>query len=201
MATTVAAPVREVVTFELRHQLEAELEAAGIATDSFGTFSALSPEPELAETLARSLTGEPAARGEGARRLLSLFVTPPILPEWDAARWAIGNALASLATPDLGDALIGVVVDTRFGRARQVLCEALRKTKHPMAPETLISLIDDGDVGGHAILELRMRGPKASLPYLRAARPRLEAVLTRPSSTVLARTQARRALARITPVP
>jgi hypothetical protein len=61
----------------------------------------------------------------------------------------------------------------------------------------LIGLIDDDDVCGHAIAAIRALGPKSSVPYLRRARPRLEAVLARPTASRFAKRQARRALARL----
>jgi hypothetical protein len=51
----------------------------------------------------------------------------------------------------------------------------------------VIELIDDDDVFGHAISALRSYGPKSSLPYLRAARPKLEAVLERPTAPPIAK--------------
>ena len=71
-----------------------ELEAAGIDTRDFGLFTSLRPttfdyaraapiliewlprmvEPAVVDSIARSLTGQPAARGEGSRRLISAFL-------------------------------------------------------------------------------------------------------------------------------
>ncbi|HXV03822.1 MAG TPA: hypothetical protein VFP24_09650, partial [Gaiellaceae bacterium] len=80
------------------------------------------------------------------------------------------------------------------GTARQMLCDALKRTKDPRAPDVLIELIDDDDVAGHAILALRLYGPKTSLPHLRRARSKLEAVLDRPTATPFGKRQARAAL-------
>jgi hypothetical protein len=71
----------------------AELEAAGLDTGDFGTFTSLRPttfdharatpilvewlprmdEPAVVEAMARSLTGQRGARGEGARQLIAAF--------------------------------------------------------------------------------------------------------------------------------
>ena len=62
---------------------------------------------------------------------------------------------------------------------------------------TLIGLIDDDEVSGHAITALCALGPKTSIPYLEHARPRLEAVLARDTTSDFAKRQARKALARL----
>jgi len=75
-----------------------------------------------------------------------------------------------------------------------MLCDALKRTKDPRAPDALVELIDDDEVAGHAISALRSYGPKSSLPHLRRARSRLEAVLRRSDASDLAKKQAKRAL-------
>ena len=202
--------------------LAADLERAGIDASGFGEFAsrpipaagiALSPfdnerampilinwlplvqTPELKEVIARSMTGEPSAMGEGAKALLNEFRRAPD-DEW-SLKWAIGNALSTLADPCLADDLIVVLQDPRQGIGRQMLCEALRRTKDPRAPDVLIDLIPDPDVGGHAIAALRDYGPKTSLPYLEKARPALENVLLDQGSTDLAKRMARKSLDRL----
>lgn len=78
-----------------------------------------------------------------------------------------------------------------------MLCEALRRTKDPQAPEVLTDLISDPDVGGHAIAALRDYGPKSSLPYLESAQPALERVLTDPNASDFARRMAKMSLERL----
>jgi HEAT repeat protein len=112
-------------------------------------------------------------------------------------KWAIGNALATLADESLADDLIGLLEDRDHGAGRQMLCEALRRTKDPRAPDVLMKLIPDSDVGGHAIAALRAYGPKTSLPYLESARPALEGVLTDEGSSDFAKRGARRSLERL----
>lgn len=53
-------------------------------------------------------------------------------------------------------------VDRRFGRAREMLVEALAKMKDRRAPLLLVELLDDEDVAGHALHALRKL--KASVP-------------------------------------
>jgi HEAT repeat protein len=112
-------------------------------------------------------------------------------------KWAIGNALATLADESLADDLIDLLDDQAQGAARQMLCEALRRTKDPRAPSVLTSLITDPDVGGHAIAALQDYGPKTSLSYLEKARPALERVLADQSSGHLAKREARKSIDRL----
>ena len=116
--------------------------------------------------------------------------------EW-SLKWAIGNALSTLADPGLADDLIALLRDPRHGRSRQMVCEALRRTKDPRAPDVLIDLIPDPEVGGHAIHALRSYGPKSSLPYLERARPALENVLADPGSSGFAQRMAKKSLERL----
>lgn len=195
-------------------QLEADLEAHGIETADLGLFSSVVPtrfdyeaaapilvrwlprvpDPVEKETIARSLTGVKTA-SSAARAIVAEFRGADMRAE--AEKWAYANALSTLAGPDLADDLLELVRDRRHGRARQMLCDALKRTKDPRAPDALIELIDDDDVAGHAISALRRYGSKSALPHLRRARTKLEAVLVRPTATELARRQARKALERL----
>jgi HEAT repeat protein len=198
-----------------RAALEAELETAGIDTTEFGLFhdfglttfdyEAAAPilvewlprvrEPADTEVIARSLTGTKSAAALAARALTAAFRGLP--PEQDSVKWAIGNALATLADAGVADDLLELLRDSRHGYSRQLLCDALKRTKDPRAANALIEAIDDDDIAGHAILALRSYGPKSALPHLRRARPKLEAVLARPTATVFAKRQARKALERL----
>lgn len=206
------------------HGLVADLELAGIDTSGFGEFASKSiPEAgmelsrfdyerampilikwlplvetaELKEVIARGMTGEPSAMGEGAHALLHEFRKAP--DDEPSLKWAIGNALSTLADPSLADDLIALLNDGTQDSGRQMLCQALRHTKDPRAPDVLIGLISDPDVGGHAIGALRDYGPNASIPYLKKARPALENVLADESSSDLAKRLAKKSLDRLDP--
>jgi hypothetical protein len=198
-----------------RRALEAELEAQGIDTTDFGIFSSVAPTtfdadraapilvewlPRMTdlvdkEVIARSLTGTRTARAPAAAAIVKEFRETPL--DAETTKWAYGNALATLAGPEVADDLIDIVRDRRHGIARQMLCDALKRTKDPRAPDVLIELIEDDDVAGHAILALRLYGPKTALPHLERARPKLEAVRDRPTATPFARRQAKAALERL----
>jgi HEAT repeat protein len=192
-----------------------ELEDAGIESESCGVFSARGetrfdfgqatpillrwlPEIEstrVRESIARSLTNEPEARRLGAAEVLVREF--PRLGEDLGAKWAFGNALATLADASVSDDLIRLLRDQRHGYSRQMLCTAVRRTGDPRAPSVLIEMIDDDEVAGHAIAALRSFGPKASLPHLRHAQGKLRAAASRPTATPFTRKQARGALERL----
>jgi hypothetical protein len=170
-------------------ELEAELQAHGIETTDLGIFSsvvstgfdydAATPilvewlprvhDPVEKEVIARSLTGSKTAGAAAARALVTEFRSAPLSDE--TTKWAYANALATLAGPEIADDLLGLIRDRRHGTARQMLCDALRRTKDSRAPDALIELVDDDDVAGHAILALRSYGSRSSLPYSRALAP------------------------------
>jgi HEAT repeat protein len=102
--------------------------------------------------------------------------------------------LATLADDSITDELIELARDRQHGTAREMVMDALARTKDERALDLLVELVDDDQVAGHAIA-LRRLGPKSSLPYLRRARPKLERQLT--EGTPLARRQARAALERL----
>jgi HEAT repeat protein len=145
----------------------------------------------------RSLTGEDSARGEGARVLVDEFRRLPNTDEWQSAKWAIADALATLADASLAGDLLELLRDRRHGRARQRLCDALARTKDERAPDALIALLDEPDLAGHSISALRRYGPRAWLPHLERARPALERVAEDRGAPPFARKQARAALGRL----
>ena len=95
------------------------------------------------------------------------------------------------------DQLIDLLQDRRHGTARQMLCDALKRTKDPRAPDVLVELVDDEDVAGHAILALRLYGPRSSLPHLRRAQPKLAHVAKDEKYSPFSRQQAGKALERL----
>jgi hypothetical protein len=203
---------REGLGWQEAEPLVAALEAAGIDTVDFGQFGAASfttfdfdravpilvdwlprvVDQRVKDAMVRSLTGQRSARGEGTRRLIEEFGRPEYADE-DSLRWAIGNALATLAGPGDADAIIKILRDRSGGEARQMLCDALSRTKDPRRVDVLIDLIGDDSVAGHAILALRRIG-RGALPQPERARPMLEALLARPSATEFAQRQARAGL-------
>jgi HEAT repeat protein len=110
--------------------------------------------------------------------------------------WVAANALSTLAGPTDADAIIDLLRDHRFGHGRQMLCDALKRTKDPRTPQVLVELLDDNDVNGHAILALRLMR-KQGRSALQQARPELKAIEASKDASVFARKQAGRALAKL----
>jgi len=160
-----------------------ELEDAGIDTSGFGHFGSapglgIGPskfdygraapillrwlpqieDPRKRESIIRSVTGEAEARANGgAQAMIDEFRRSA---DDRNLAWAAGNALSTLAGPSDADAIIGLLCDRRFGTGREMLCDALKRTKNPRAPQVLVELLDDDDINGHAISALRaMRNP------------------------------------------
>jgi hypothetical protein len=104
-------------------------------------------------------------------------------------KWAIGNALEVVADRnDLTD-IVEIVRDKRHGTARQMMTVALGKMgKSRLAVDTLLELLGDEDVVGHAVIALGKL--KA-----REARTRFEALLKHPKRWIS--NEARKALARL----
>jgi hypothetical protein len=189
------------------------LESASIDTADFGKFGwALGSQfdferavpiiiewlPRIADSnvkdaMVRSLTGQPTARGEGARRLLAEFHRPEYSTQ-TSLLWAIGNALATVAGPADADDIIEILQDRSLGTARQMFCGALMRTHNSRRIGVLIALIEDDDVAGHAILALRQGTYRRRVPEPQLVRPKLEALLTRSSASPFAKRQAKNAL-------
>ena len=90
-------------------------------------------------------------------------------------KWVVGNGLNIFASDDIVDELIPLVVDKKYGRARQMIVLGLGKMKKPenknKVTGVLIQLLDDEDVAGHAIEALgKLKAVKA--------KPNLEKFLT-----------------------
>jgi HEAT repeat protein len=199
-------------------ELRAALRASGIRDDDFGFFARDIPEagiraprfdfeaavPVLVdwlprvetalvkERIVRSLTGEQAATPLALEPLVAEFRRS----DDDGLKWAIGNALATLADNSIADELVELARDRRHGRSREMLMDALARTKDERALDSLVELVDDDDVAGHAISALRRLGPKSSLPYLERARPALERQAAE-GVWPIARSQAAKALERL----
>lgn len=103
-------------------------------------------------------------------------------------RWVVGNALGYLADDRMFDELAAIAEERRWGPARQMVVQALGRSKDPRAVRLLLGLLDDDDVVAHATFALgRQKDP--------AARPALERLLKHPKPLV--RKEAKKALAKL----
>jgi hypothetical protein len=199
----------------------ADLEAAGISARDFGFFAREIPEagiraprfdyvaaapilirwlpraqtPLVKERIVRSLTGEKSATPAALGPLLREFRATGDEEEI-GLKWAVGNALASLADSSIADELMELARDRRHGKAREMLMYALARTKDERALDLLVELVDDDHLAGHAISALRGLGPKSSLPYLLRARSSLT-LQAKAGKTHIARKRAKAALKRL----
>jgi hypothetical protein len=153
-------------------------------------------DTHVKDAMVRSLADQPAAQGEGTRRLLAEFVRPEHAGA-HSFKWAIGNTVATLARADDADAIIAVLRDRGHASSRQMLCDALVRTRDPRRIDVLIELIDEDNLAGHAIVALRQCGYRRRVPEPDRVRPKLEALLLRPGAGLFATRQARNALAAI----
>ncbi len=135
------------------------------------------------DAMVRSLADQPAAQGEGTRRLLAEFVRPEHAGP-DSFKWAIGSTVATLARPDDADAIIDILRDRSHGRSRQMLCDALVRTRDPTRIDVLIELIDDDDLAATQSWLLRQCGNRRGVPEPDRVRPKLEAILRQSSSKI-----------------
>jgi hypothetical protein len=167
-------------------ELRAALRAAGIRDDDFGFFARDIPEagiraprfdfeaaaPVLVDWLPRvktALVKERIVRSLTGEKTATPLALEPLVAEFRRAddhglKWAIGNALATLADDSIADELVELARDRRHGGSREMLMDALARTKDKRALDALVDLVDDDDVAGHAISALRRLGPKSSLP-------------------------------------
>jgi hypothetical protein len=123
-----------------------ELREAGVETEEFATFRRGQPttfnasratpillrllpviqDKRIRESIVRSLTNEPEARRLGAAAVL---VEEFRRDDDDlGVKWAIGNALATLSNAAVAEDLITLLRDKQQGKAREMLCQALKTT-------------------------------------------------------------------------
>jgi HEAT repeat protein len=108
----------------------------------------------------------------------------------DNYAWALGNGIEIMAIDDDFDVLARLARDRRYRRAREMIVLGLGKSRRPEAVSTLLELVEDPDVDGHAILALA----KIGSPRARSA---FEAKLT--DSRAWVRRAAARALRKLAP--
>jgi len=111
------------------------------------------------EMLVRAVTDR-AARGIAGPTLIDAFERADDYA--DSFRWAVGNALETVAEPGILDAMIRLARERRYGKAREMVVLGLGRIKRPEAVRTLIDLLDDPEVAGHAVKGLaKLQPPEA----------------------------------------
>ena len=144
------------------------------------------------EGIVRALS-VPWAKKEALVPLIAEFAVDPApgTVQDELVRWAVGNALEVLWDDSEFEALSSLVLDPRFGRARQMVVLGLGKSRHPEVGQILLDLMEDPEVNGHAVISLAKTLRKFSTPQAREA---LTEKLT--DERVWVRKAAQRALAR-----
>ncbi len=180
----------------------ADLAAAGFEVGAVGDLRRLTtPYPQAVPVLIRWLprVHDPAVKEDIVRTLSVPWAkdaAPLLLSEFERTedstgtglRWAIGNALEVLANDMIADGMIKLATDRRYGKAREMIVVGLAKLNAARVADVLLELLADDEVVGHAVMAL---GTLRS----RAARPRIERLLTHPKSWI--RKEAKKALANI----
>lgn len=126
------------------------------------------PLPHAKESIVRALS-VPWAKSMAGPILIEEFEKAPKdanLFQWHALRWTIGNALEVIAEPSLLNKLIEIVTNKENGKAREMFVLALAKIRDPRSIQTLIKLLDDEQVAGHAVVALRKLKATQALEHL-----------------------------------
>jgi HEAT repeat protein len=71
--------------------------------------------------------------------------------------WPYANALAVVADDSVYDEVVALAMDRSLGRAREMLMRALGNMRSAAATDVLVSMLDDPDVDGHAVVALSKR--------------------------------------------
>jgi hypothetical protein len=162
--------------------VRAGLEAAGLASADFGRFTSgrhpdvirpsafdykaavpvllevlpLVQHPSAKEAVVRSLTTS-YARPVAADALIREFRNTSATKQ-PALKWAIGNALDTVTTPEHVDVLLELALDSAHGTGRQIIVDRVaRVSKDARVVDALRKLAADEDVAYHAMAGLRRR--------------------------------------------
>ena len=186
-----AARIRESAPdFDL---VRSALEAAGIASADFGRFTSgrhlevirpsvfdykaavpvllavlpLVRHPNAKEAVVRSLTTSHARPAAAEARITEFRNTSET--EHPALKWAIGNALDTVTTPQHVTVLLELATDSSHGTGRQMIVDRLaRISNDPRVVDALKKLATDADVAFHAMAGLRRRlGQEAAAEMIR----------------------------------
>lgn len=97
----------------------------------------------------------PWASPETVHALINEFRTnTPSVNDPAGLGWIVGNALGIVARGSDYEIIEGLVTDRSFGINRQMIVQELWRWKDARVMQTLLSLLDDDDVNGHATIAL-----------------------------------------------
>lgn len=113
------------------------------------------------ESIVRALT-TPKAR----KTSLSVLIEEFKKTKSEQLRWVIGNAIESMVDESDLKQLIEIARNKKYGSGREMIVYVLRKFKNPQVVDTLLDLLEDEEIVGHAIESLKTLKPKRAKPYL-----------------------------------
>jgi|SRR5215831_3898119 len=122
----------------------------------------------IKQGIVRALT-VPEARGIANKPLLAQFLQPSIHDATGGAaslKWAIGNALAIIATDLDYPTLVDILRDPRHGKSREMVALALATARVPDAAPVLCESLSDSEIAGHCLMALNKIRAVCSLGQL-----------------------------------
>ncbi|MCZ7585716.1 MAG: HEAT repeat domain-containing protein [Deltaproteobacteria bacterium] len=144
--------------------------------------------PIVKEDIVRALSVKWAEQTEAPKLLVSEFEKNED-STGEGLGWTIGNALEVLANDEIAEDMVRLARDRSHGAAREMIVMGLGKLKNNRSVvDTLIALLDDEEVAGHAVIALGKLQAKS-------ARSHLDHFLSHPKTWV--RNAAKKAVARI----
>lgn len=82
-------------------------------------------------------------------------------------RWAIGNTIESIITPQDFELILPIINDKTNGISRQRFVASLGKIKDNRVEDLLISVLNDIEITSHAIEALRRMKSTKALPFIK----------------------------------
>lgn len=124
--------------------------------------------PQISEVHAKEIVvrclSVPFAKGAGPTLICEFKTAPPD----SSLKWAIGNAIAVVATDALYIDVVDLVTNRLHAKAREMLAVALGNIGGTRATDVLVKMLDDDVIAGHAILGLaKLRCIGTAIPTLR----------------------------------
>src|ERR1700744_6636741 len=173
--------LRNLFTMELKQEIKElsdELKDAGSKyTDPWDMVNAKDSYPEAIDILIKYLPKEYhysnkegivraltviEAKGKANAALITEYNKIPIEKENDSLRWAIGNAIWFIITPNDIKSILPIVEEKRNGISRHRFVLALGKVKSEKAENVLIKLLSDEEVAVYALEALgKLKSKKA----------------------------------------
>lgn len=119
----------------------------------------------IKETLVRAAAVK-FARGIAELPLIKCYQSLPTTEKTESVRWAIGNTIYYLDPTIVKDEILKIILNPKEGSPRQRFVASLWKVSDNRIFATLVYLLDDSQVRGHAIEALRKLRNPAAVPWI-----------------------------------